>query len=102
MTHKLLYIDKKTGQPVYGSTLNLAPDGAFDKAAEDVTLVMNTQTGKIWADVWATMPEDELRRNYDSWYPHGSGPLGAMRTICGLILTVARLRGIDTSRWMQL
>lgn len=47
------------------------------------------------------MPEDELYSLWKSWYPGGSGPLGAMRTICQLIESVAYLRGIDTSSWYE-
>ena len=45
--------------------------------------------------------EAQLKSLWDTWYPAGSGPLGAMRTICALIENICHLRGIDTSDWRR-
>lgn len=46
-----------------------------------------------------TMSEEDLKYWYFSWYPGGSGPIGAMRTICSLIEAIAKMRGFDVSKW---
>ena len=46
-----------------------------------------------------TMDEETLKDHYYAWYPGGSGPIGAMRTICSLIEAVAKLRGFDVTKW---
>lgn len=45
------------------------------------------------------MDEETLKSHYFSWYPGGSGPIGAMRSICSLIEALAKLRGFDVSSW---
>lgn len=45
------------------------------------------------------MTEEELKDQWKSWYPGGSGPLSAMRVICALIEAVAHLRGFDITKW---
>ena len=50
---------------------------------------------------FSTMPEETLFHLWVYWYPGGSGPLVAMKTICSLIETVATLRGFDTSKWPE-
>ena len=46
-----------------------------------------------------TMDEEILKSYYFSWYPGGSGPIRAMRTICSLIEAIATLRGFDVTKW---
>lgn len=43
--------------------------------------------------------EEQLKALWLAWYPGGSGPLGAMKTICGLIESIAHMRGFDVSKW---
>ena len=50
---------------------------------------------------YLNMSEEELKQNWNAWYPGGSGPLGAMRTICSLIEAVAHSRGFDVSKWVR-
>ena len=38
---------------------------------------------------------ETLRELHKAWYPGGSGPLGAMRTITGLVEAIAKEKGID-------
>ena len=50
---------------------------------------------------YVDMTEDQRKALWLAYYPGGSGPLGAMRTICGLIESLAHLRGFDVSKWGQ-
>ena len=50
---------------------------------------------------YADESEDQLFGLWKAWYPAGSGPLGAMNTICTLIENIASLRGFDVSKWPQ-
>ena len=50
---------------------------------------------------YLTMSEEQLKSIYWSWYPGGSGPIGAMRTICSLIEAVAKFRGFDVNKWTR-
>jgi hypothetical protein len=47
------------------------------------------------------MSEEQLKSLWDSYYPSGSGPLGMMMTVCGLIENIAHLRGINVSNWVK-
>jgi hypothetical protein len=48
---------------------------------------------------YVDMTEDELKSLWKAYYPAGSGPLGAMRTICALVESIAQMRGFDVSKW---
>ena len=50
---------------------------------------------------YVDLSEDEYYRLWMSYYPAGSGPLGAMRAVCALIESICYLRGIDTSKWPE-
>ena len=50
---------------------------------------------------YLTMSEEQLKSIYWSWYPGGSGPIGAMRTICSLIEAVAKSRGFNVDTWTR-
>jgi hypothetical protein len=51
------------------------------------------------ADKFLNMDEETMKSYYRSWYPGGSGPIGAMIAICNLIETLAKLRGFDITKW---
>jgi hypothetical protein len=48
---------------------------------------------------YLTMSEEDLKYRWVMTYPGGSGPIGMMFQVTGLIQAVAKLRGIDTSEW---
>jgi hypothetical protein len=48
---------------------------------------------------YLTMSEKDLKHRWVMTYPGGSGPIGMMFQVTGLIQAVAKLRGIDTSEW---
>lgn len=48
---------------------------------------------------YLTMSEEDLKYNWSMMYPGGSGPIGMMYQVAGLIQAVAKLRDIDTSEW---
>ena len=45
--------------------------------------------------------EDHLYSLWIAWYPGGSGPLGAMKTICALVESMATQKGYDISKWPE-
>lgn len=62
----------------------------------------NTKPTLVDPDLkYLTMPEDQLASIYWSWYPGGSGPIGAMRQICSLIEAIAKLRGFNVDEWRR-
>ena len=50
---------------------------------------------------YVDMSEDQLKSLWKAWYPIGSGPLSAMRSICALIESIAHMRGFDVSKWSE-
>ena len=50
---------------------------------------------------YLTMSEEDLKHNWYKMYPGGSGPIGMMYQVAGLIQAIAKLRVIDTSEWKE-
>jgi hypothetical protein len=48
---------------------------------------------------YATASEEELKREWNYWYPAGSGPLNVMREVCRVIQALAIAKGYDISKW---
>ena len=48
---------------------------------------------------YVDMSEEQMKALWLAWYPAGSGPLGAMKTICALLESIAHMRGFDPSQW---
>ena len=45
------------------------------------------------------MTEDQMKSMWVAYYPSANYAIGAMRTICALLESIAHLRGFDTSKW---
>lgn len=50
---------------------------------------------------YSDLDEGSLHSLWKAYYPAGSGPLGVMKTVCGLIEEVARMKGFDVSKWPE-
>ncbi len=53
------------------------------------------------SQTYSDMDEDGLKSLWRAYYPAGSGPLGVMRTVCGLIEEIARTKGFDPVQWEE-
>lgn len=51
------------------------------------------------SQTYSDMNEDDLYGLWVAYYPAGSGPLGVMKTVCGLIEEIARMKGYNPSLW---
>lgn len=58
-------------------------------------------TRELMVTHYDTMSNDSLRALWLAWYPLNSKRTSEERMVCGLLETVARLRGFDIRSWTQ-
>lgn len=53
------------------------------------------------SQTYSDMNEEDLKGLWRAYYPAGSGPLGVMKTVCGLIEEIARNKGYNPTDWEE-